>query len=54
MIGIWSMCRGEMGLARLPDEGGLNHQSSFVMAAFGTLNTAEADYDGWRKDVRGG
>lgn len=48
------MCRGEMGMARLPDEGGANDQASFLMAAFGILNGAEADFDGWRKSVRGG
>lgn len=48
------MCRGEMGMARLPDEGGANDQSTFVMAAFNILNSAEADYNEWRKLVRGG
>ena len=53
MLGLWSMCRGEMGMARLPDEGAVNDQSSFVMSAFGVLNGAEADYEAWRKSARG-
>ena len=54
IVTLWSMCRGpEGGMTIWPDSGGMNDQSSFVIAAFGVLGGAEADYQGWRKNVRG-
>jgi len=55
MMTLWSLCRGpEGGYARLPDDGGVNDQSAFVMSAFNVLSSANAGYQEWVKSTRNG
>lgn len=44
MLGLWQYCRDSMGgYARLPDDGGVNDQSAWLMDAFNIIAAAVAD-----------
>lgn len=43
VVQLWAQCRGEMGMAQLPDPGGINDQAAWVMDAFATCGAAEAE-----------
>jgi hypothetical protein len=43
---IWMNCRGPMGgYAHLPDGGGLNDQSCWLMVAFDVMSGAKAELE---------
>lgn len=42
VVMLWGQCRGEFGMANLPDPGGINDQVGWLLDAFAVCNAAEA------------
>lgn len=42
VVRLWRTCRGDMGLAVLPEAGGLLDQAAWLLDAFDACNAAEA------------
>ena len=49
VVQLWALCRSEFGLAHLPDPGGMNRQSAWLMDAFSVCTAAEIEL---RKEER--
>lgn len=43
VVHLWAACRGEYGLAYLPDAGGMNDQPAWTMDAFSVCAGADAE-----------
>lgn len=45
VIRLWRICRGGMGYGLMPDAGGVNDQSAWLLDAFAALGAMEARAD---------
>ncbi len=44
VLRLWRICNAGQGYTVLPDSGGVNEQSAWLMDAFATLNRLEAQH----------
>ncbi|RVT97897.1 hypothetical protein EOD42_08895 [Rhodovarius crocodyli] len=53
LVRLWCRCRGDMGgLAHLPDPGGINDQSAWLIDAFGQIGGAWATQEDQERPSR--
>jgi hypothetical protein len=52
-VRLWAACRGEAGTAHWPDAGGVADQAAWVVDAFATLTSIDADMREADRKLRG-